>query len=179
MKKHTASPYPSFPAIRRSRFAANLFVPNIPVCSGKTSGGWRRTSTTGISPLRGSLRAAPTCCDGSRRPFAVSTLDFMAGQEYRPIAGHRRAGSRPALRAVRFSLRTGQRQTQDLSLNRWRPAVSRPAHPGAEAHAAYAHHNSNGNVPDEWLFSCQGTDPAPLGSREQAGSINPFTYYLT
>ena len=37
--------------------------------------------STGISPLRGSLEAVPTCCDGLRHTTA-STLDFMTGQEY-------------------------------------------------------------------------------------------------
>ena len=32
-----------------------------------------------------------------------------------------------------------------------------PADRGAAANVAYAHHNSNRNVFDEWVFSCQGT----------------------
>lgn len=30
-------------------------------------------------------------------------------------------------------------------------------HPGAVANVAYAHHNNNGNVLDEWVFGYQGT----------------------
>ena len=38
-------------------------------------------TTPRVSPLRGSLEAVPTCCDGLRHTTA-STLDFMVGQEY-------------------------------------------------------------------------------------------------
>ena len=31
------------------------------------------------------------------------------------------------------------------------------AHHGAAANVAYAFGNSNGNVPDDWVFDCQGS----------------------
>ena len=68
--------------------------------------------STGISPLRGSLRAAPTCCDGSRqKPFQRSTL--WPDRSTYPIDGHGRARCRRALKAGCFSLsakRTSRRQ---------------------------------------------------------------------
>lgn len=48
--------------------------------NGKSLNG-RLLTTPRISPLRGSLEAVPTCCDGLRHTTA-STLDFMVGQEY-------------------------------------------------------------------------------------------------
>jgi hypothetical protein len=65
------------------------FVLDTPHAYGKSSNGGLLHRTTGISPLRGSLQAAPTCCDG------FITLDFMAGQEYRPIACYRLTGGNP------------------------------------------------------------------------------------
>ena len=68
--------------------------------------------STGISPLRGSLRAAPTCCDGSRqKPLQRSTL--WPDRSTYPIDGHGRARCRRALKAGCFSLsakRTSRRQ---------------------------------------------------------------------
>lgn len=160
-------------------FCANLFVLNIPVCCGKTSDGWRLTSSTGISPLRGSLRAAPTCCDGSRRPFAVSRSTLWPDRSIAPLPVTAMPGAARHLGlSVSRSAPASSRPKTFLSIGGVF-SVSCPVHPGAEAHVAYAPHINNGNVPDEWLFSCQGTGPAPLGSREQAGPINPFTYYLT
>ena len=37
--------------------------------------------------------------------------------------------------------------------------LSYTAHPGAVAKVAYAHHNNNRNVFDEWVFGFQGTNP--------------------
>ena len=42
------------------------------------------------------------------------------------------------------------------------------ANRGAAANVAYAHHNSNRNVLDEWVFSCQRTSPFTAQSRKQA-----------
>jgi len=79
-------------------FQASLFVLDTPRRCGKSSSGGQLNRTTGISPLRGSLQAAPTCCDG------FITLHFMAGQEYRPIACYRRTGGNPVFIAGSFSL---------------------------------------------------------------------------
>ena len=65
---------------------------------GKSSSGWQRTSATGISPSRGSHATALIACGG------VVTAHAVTGREYHPIAGHRRAGSCPALIDGRLSL---------------------------------------------------------------------------
>ena len=91
------------PCIRLLYFQSVKFVLDTPYTYGKSSSGGQLNRTTGISPLRGSLQAAPTCCDGSRQN-AASTLDFMAGQEYRPIACYRRTGGNPIFIAGGFSL---------------------------------------------------------------------------
>lgn len=37
---------------------------------------------------------------------------------------------------------------------------------GTVSNVAYAHHNNNGNVFDEWVFGCQGTTHSPLCKTE-------------
>lgn len=41
---------------------------------------------------------------------------------------------------------------------------------GVPANVAYAHHDSNRNVPDEWVCNCQGAYPFPI-SRETVERI--------
>jgi len=112
--------------------------------------------TTGISPLRGSLQAAPTCCDG------FITLDFMAGQEYRPIACYRRTGGNPVFIAGSFSLIV---DNGNQAKSKSDPCSCVPRHHGATANVATAHHGNNGNVLDEWVI--------------QLSSCNPFTVRKT
>ena len=77
-RQSEATMYPPLLCIR------TLFVLNIPCASGKSSNGWRLISSTGISPLRGSLRAALIGCDG------FITLDlWLNGSIFNPFA-HRR-----------------------------------------------------------------------------------------
>ena len=45
------------------------------------------------------------------------------------------------------------------------------ANRGAAANVAYAHHNSNRNVFDEWVFNCQRARPFTAQSRKQAESF--------
>lgn len=75
-----------------------------------------------------------------------------------PIAGYRPAGSRPAVIAVCFSLRAAEGSIQTERKVKY--CVLPAAHPGADAKVAYAHHNSNRNVLDEWVFRLEGTDPS-------------------
>ena len=65
----------------------------------------------------------------------------VAGQEYRPTAYRGHTGSRPVLIADCYSLPAGI------------------ADPGAVANVAYAHRNSSGKVPDEWVCDFQGANP--------------------
>ena len=75
----------------------------------------------------------------------------MTGQEYRPIAYHRRTGGNPVFIAGGFSLiaqnsgLTSKIVIVDLVFR-----VSVRSH-GATANVAHAHRNSNGIVPDEWI----------------------------
>ena len=101
---------------------------------GKSSNGWQRTSATGISPSRGSHATALIACGG------VATAHAVTGREYRPIAGHRRAGGCPALIEGCLSL-----PVEMLSADR-----------GATSKVAHAHHDDNGNVLDEWVCGFQG-----------------------
>ena len=45
------------------------------------------------------------------------------------------------------------------------------ANRGAAANVAYAHHNSNRNVFDEWVFSCKRANPFTAQNGKQAESF--------
>ena len=75
-----------------------------------------------------------------------------------PIAGYRPAGSRHAAIAACFSLRAAEGSI--LAEEKVEPCVLPAAHPGADAKVAHAHHNSNRNVLDEWVFRLEGTAPS-------------------
>jgi hypothetical protein len=51
---------------------ASLFVLDTPARYGKSSNGWRHTSSTGISPPAGSLSAALIACDGFALENAIT-----------------------------------------------------------------------------------------------------------
>jgi len=90
--------------------------------------------------------------------ITASTLDFTAGQEYHDSQ----------------CLSSPYRELPDTRSNFYRSTVVPPnadqkiigevwsfrkrCH-GAVATVAYAHHNSNGKVFDEWVFNFQGTKP--------------------
>ena len=95
--------------------------------------------STGISPLRGSLRAAPICCDGSRtmRPLQRSTL-WRGRSLFDPIACNRHAGDNPVFIAGSFSLIAGQ--VGGI------PPSCVPRHHGASANVAHAGSHSNGRM---------------------------------
>lgn len=83
-----------------------------------------------------------------------------------PVAGYRPAGSRPAVIVICFSLRT---ITGESKIDRKKKVKSccfpSKAHPGAAAKVAYAHHNNNRNVLDEWVCCLQGANP-PIYKRQ-------------
>ena len=58
----------------------NRYSSSTPSINGNASSG-RAFDLMGISPLRGSLRGALPCYDGSRH-IAASTLDFRTGRKY-------------------------------------------------------------------------------------------------
>ena len=76
-----------------------------------------------------------------------------------PVAGYRLAGSHPAVIANCFSLRT---RAGVIKSDRIEKAKScyfpGKAHLGAAAKVAYAHHNDNRNVLDEWVCCLQGAN---------------------
>ena len=51
---------------------ASLFVRDTPARCGKSSNGWRRPSSTGISPPHGSHAAALIACDGFTLENAIT-----------------------------------------------------------------------------------------------------------
>jgi len=92
----------------------------------------------------------------------------MAGQEYRPIACYRRTGGDPVFIAGSFSLvmdngQSGKSKSDSCSCV--------PRHHGATANVATAHHGNNGNVLDEWVFSCQAATHSPSVKGEQVREL--------
>ena len=109
-------------------------------------------------------RIAPSCPHLLRRIteyalFQRSTL-WPDRSIFNPIACHRHTGGRPVLIADCLPLHTEQSRPWTSYKVGGVPAVFCPIHHGAVANVAYAHHNSNGNVSDEWVFFCQGTGEA-------------------
>jgi len=114
--------------------------------------------TAACWPLHGNFtppRFAPSCPHLLRRltAYTVSTLDFMAGQEYRPIACYRRTEDNPIFIAGGFSLTV--RETDKQAKNVDLASVCPVRRHGATANVAYLYHNNNGNVLDEWAFNFQ------------------------
>ena len=96
-----------------------------------------------------------------------------------PVAGYRPAGSRPTVIANCFSLRARAGESKS-DRNKKVKSCCFPgkAHPGAVAKVAYAHHNNNRNVFDEWV--CCFQDANPLIYKRQTGEgKSPFTCLLT
>lgn len=103
-------------------------------------------------------RISPSCPHLLRRTTAetASTLDFMAGQEYRP---HRRSWPHtepPCADSRCFSLAVGKQNADRKSIQGavW---LFHSAGHGAAAKVAFAHRIAYGNVLDEWVWGCQGT----------------------
>ena len=96
-----------------------------------------------------------------------------------PVAGYRPTGSRPAVIANCFSLRTGAGESKTDRIEKAKSCYfSGKAHPGAAAKVAHAHHNNNRNVLDEWV--CCFQDANPLIYKRQTGEgKSPFTCLLT
>ena len=96
-----------------------------------------------------------------------------------PVAGYRPAGSRPTVIANCFSLRARAGESKS-DRNKKVKSCCFPgkAHPGAAAKVAYAHHNNNRNVFDEWVCCLQGANPL-IYKRQTGEGNNPFTCKLT
>ena len=96
-----------------------------------------------------------------------------------PVAGYRPAGSHPAVIANCFSLcaNTGESKS-DRKKKVKSCCFSSKAHPGEAANVAYAHHNNNRNVLDEWVCCLQGANPS-IYKRQTGEGKSPFTYTLT
>ena len=89
---------------------SSIFFHDVPRRLGKSSNGGKLRRATGISPLRGSLQAAPTGCGA-----VGNAHDFMAGQAYRSIAGRRLYRWQSDNKAGRWSLVAGGRDEQAVS----------------------------------------------------------------
>lgn len=77
-----------------------------------------------------------------------------------PVAGYRPTGGHPAVIASCISLRTKPEENiTDRKDKVESSCFPGKAHPGAAAKVAYAHHNNNRNVFDEWVCGLQGADP--------------------
>ena len=89
---------------------ASLFVRDTPARCGKSSNGWRHQLHGNFTPGRFSVG----CSHCLRRLHAGKRYHArtVTEQEYRPIAGHGRTGSRPVFYSRWFSLHAGQ-QTVD------------------------------------------------------------------
>ena len=130
----------------------NVFVLDTPICTGKSSSGWQRTSSTGIAPPVGSLQIG---CPHCLRPHHPEAGHFTLGlwldtSLIISIAGHGHAESCPTLIANwNRSIPGGGKHADYLSLLLESCCSILPVYPGAVANVAYAHHNSNRIVPDE------------------------------
>ena len=77
-----------------------------------------------------------------------------------PVAGYRPAGSQPAVIANRFSLRAKAGESKADRKEKVKSCCfPDKTHPGAAAKVAYAHHNNNRNVFDEWVYCFQDANP--------------------
>lgn len=96
-----------------------------------------------------------------------------------PVAGYRPAGGHPAVIANCVSLRARAGESKADRKEKVKSCCfPGKAHPGAVAKVAYAHHNNNRNVFDEWVCCLQGANP--LTDKRQTGEgKSPFTCKLT
>ena len=96
-----------------------------------------------------------------------------------PVAGYRPAGSCPAVIANCLSLRarTGENKADRIEKVKSCCFLGK-AHLGAVAKVAYAHHNNNRNVLDEWVCCLQGANPL-IYKRQTGEGKSPFTCKLT
>ena len=111
-------------------------------------------------PRVGLTRLPPLPVTDLRLPNAGSRRLWLDRSIIVPIAGHRRAGCRPAL---------------IVAVCRSLPVAGH----GAAAKVAHAHHNSNGNVSDEWVCGFQRPDLFTARSGEQVEEKYPSTCFLT
>ena len=96
-----------------------------------------------------------------------------------PVAGYRPTGGHPAVIANCFSLRTGAGESKTDRKEKVKSCCfPGKEHPGAAAKVAYAHHNNNRNVLDEWVCCLQGANPL-IYKRQTGEGKSPFTCKLT
>ena len=96
-----------------------------------------------------------------------------------PVAGYRPAGGHPAVIANCVSLRARAGESKADRKEKVKSCCfPGKAHPGAVAKVAYAHHNNNRNVLDEWVCCLQGANPL-IYKRQTGEGKSPFTCKLT
>ena len=137
---------------------------------GKSSSGWLLTSSTGVSPQLWFSQSRPHCL---RRivPAWYRLLPlglWLDGSIISPIACYRRIGGNPVFIAGSFSLIVDNGQSGKYISD---PCSCVPRHHGATANVATAHHGNNGNVLDEWVFSCQISNPFTTRKRKTGEGV--------
>ena len=84
-----------------------------------------------------------------------------------PVAGYRPAGSRPAVIANCFSLRTRAGESKADRIEKVKSCCfPGKTHHGADAKVAHAHHNNNRNVLDEWVYCLQGATRSSIKDKQ-------------
>ena len=96
-----------------------------------------------------------------------------------PVAGYRPTGGYPAVIANCLSLHaiTGESKSDRIEKVKSCFFLGK-VHPGAAAKVAYAHHNNNRNVFDEWVCCFQDANPF-IYERQTGEGKSPFTCKLT
>ena len=96
-----------------------------------------------------------------------------------PVVGYRPASGHPAVIANCFSLRARAGESKADRKEKVKSCCfPGKALPGAAAKVAYAHHNNNRNVFDEWVCCFQGANPF-IYERQTGEGKSPFTCKIT
>lgn len=158
---------------------SSLFVPDTPAfcvkIHGNSSNDWLRISSTGIAPLRGSPEAALTCCGIfiSISKYLLEILrihDFMTGQEYHYTCCLSSPCQQQSDSQNQILFAPWMKQIRQKPFLLSSRGISLPfshSHHGGLFHIAYAHHDNNRNVPDEWISNYQGAPIYHLSGNRQ------------
>lgn len=123
----------------------------------------RHPGVMGSHQTAGSV-PAPRVKVPSHGSHVTALIAFLAvtGREYHcPHCWSSPCWELPSSHRVCFSLRVERESKNRPKSNQFEISLlSLTTHPGAVSKLAYAHHNNNGNVLDEWVWGFQGTDPS-------------------
>jgi len=134
-----------------------LFVLDTPEHCGKSSNGWRLTSSTGNLTPRVVLTQPPPlpATDHGGKPLQRSDVR-LDGSIIVPAAGYGRTGSRPVLAACCFSLLAWKNKPKTYNLFFGGVSLFSPGRSLRSRYLGFGFRQSSGNVPDEWVCSFQG-----------------------